>query len=85
MENFTFVNTAKIVFGKGTEAETGREMKGLARRVLLHYGKASIKKSGLFDRVTRSLKDAGVEYVELAGVVPNPRLSLVREGIRMCV
>jgi alcohol dehydrogenase len=84
MENFTFVNTTRIVFGKGTEAEAGREMKGLARRVLLHYGKDSIRKSGLFDRVARSLKEAGIEFVELPGVVPNPRLSLVWEGIRIC-
>ena len=84
VENFTFVNATKIVFGKGAEAETGKEVRIWSKKVLLHYGKDSIKKSGLYDRVTRSLKDAGVEWVDLPGVNPNPRLSLVREGIRLC-
>jgi alcohol dehydrogenase YqhD (iron-dependent ADH family) len=84
MENFTFHNPTRIVFGKGTEAETGRETARYSRRVLLHYGGGSIKKSGLYDRVCASLKSEGVDFVELGGVKPNPRLSLVREGIRLC-
>jgi alcohol dehydrogenase YqhD (iron-dependent ADH family) len=84
MENFTFANTTRIIFGRGTESDVGKEVKSYSTRVLLHYGKDSIKKSGLYDRVCRSLKDAGVEYVDCAGVAPNPRLSLVREGIRLC-
>ncbi|OHD67571.1 MAG: butanol dehydrogenase [Spirochaetes bacterium RBG_13_68_11] len=84
MENFTFANTTKIIFGRGTEAGAGAEMKPLAQRVLLHYGKDSIRKSGLHGRVLQSLKAAGISCVELGGVVPNPRVSLVREGIRLC-
>jgi len=84
MENFTFVNTTKIIFGRASEDGVGREVKPYSSRVLLHYGKDSVKKSGLFDRVCRSLAQAGIEHVELGGVVPNPRLSLVREGIRLC-
>jgi alcohol dehydrogenase len=84
VENFIFQNATKIIFGKGTEAETGKETSRFARKVLLHYGGGSIRKSGLYDRVCRSLKDAGVEFIELAGVKPNPRLSLVHEGIRIC-
>ncbi len=84
MENFIFQNPTRIVFGKGTEAETGKETARYSRRALLHYGGGSIKKSGLYERVCKSLKDAGVDYVELGGVQPNPRLSLVREGIRLC-
>ena len=84
MENFTYQNATKIIFGKGTESETGKEAAQLARKVLLHYGGGSIKKSGLYDRVRASLKQAGVELVELGGVKPNPRLSLVQEGIRIC-
>jgi alcohol dehydrogenase YqhD (iron-dependent ADH family) len=84
MENFTFQNATRIVFGRGVEAETGRETARHAKKVLLHYGGGSIKTSGLYDRVCASLKKAGVEYVELGGVKPNPRLSLVREGIRIC-
>lgn len=84
MENFVFQNATKIIFGKGTEAETGRECARFAKKVLLHYGGGSIKKSGLYDRVRKSLQEAGVGYVELAGVKPNPRLNLVQEGIRIC-
>ncbi len=84
MENFIFHNPTRIIFGKGTENETGRETARYSRRVLLHYGSGSIRTSGLHDRVCKSLKDAGVDFVELGGVKPNPRLSLVREGIRLC-
>jgi len=51
---------------------------------MLHYGGGSIKRSGLYDRVTASLKAAGIDYIELSGVVPNPRIALVREGIALC-
>src|SRR5271157_3867338 len=84
MENFVFQNTTRIIFGRGVETETGGQCAQFAKKVLLHYGGGSIKKSGLYDRVCRSLKEAGVAYVELAGVKPNPRLSLVQEGIRIC-
>ncbi|MGA2974120.1 MAG: iron-containing alcohol dehydrogenase [Spirochaetia bacterium] len=84
MLNFTFQNATKIVFGKGAESETGRETAAYARKVLLHYGGESAKKSGLIDRITASLKEAGVQYEQLPGAQPNPRLALVREGIRIC-
>ena len=84
MTNFTFSYGTKILFGKGLEAEVGRETAVHSRKVLLHYGRGSIKKSGLYDRVCQSLKAAGVSWVDLPGVVPNPRLSLVREGIGIC-
>jgi len=81
MENFVFQNATRIVFGKGTEEAVGRETAAMAKRVLLHYGGKSIAASGLLDRVRARLKEAGVAFEELGGVVPNPRLSLVREGI----
>jgi len=84
MNNFTFQNTTRILFGKGTEYSVGSEIKKYAGKVLLHYGGGSIKKSGLYDKVVRSLKEAGVEYAELGGVKPNPRLSLIYEGIELC-
>ena len=85
MENFDFKNPTQIVFGKNTEKRAG-ELAALygAKKVLLHYGGGSIKKSGLYDRITASLKTAGIKVVELPGVKPNPRLSLVREGITLC-
>lgn len=84
MINFVFQNTTKIIFGKETESLVGAEMSKIGKKVLLHYGGGSIKKSGLYDRVIKSLKEAHIEIVELEGVKPNPRLSLVQEGIKIC-
>lgn len=84
MDNFEFQNRTRIIFGKGTENQTGTEVRKYADKVLLHYGGSSIKEFGIYDRVTTSLKDAGVEFVELGGVKPNPRLDLVKEGIKIC-
>lgn len=84
MENFTFFNPTKIIFGKDTESSIGSEIKNYTNKVLLCYGGGSIKKSGLFDRITNSLSQNGISYIELSGVKPNPRLSLVHEGIKQC-
>ncbi len=83
MENFEFCNPTKIIFGRGTEEKVGAEVAAYSRKILLHFGGGSIKASGLYDRVTASLKQAGVEWVELGGVKPNPRLSLVHEGVKL--
>jgi alcohol dehydrogenase YqhD (iron-dependent ADH family) len=84
MDNFTYHNPTKIIFGRGMENEVGAEVARYSRRILLHFGGGSIKKSGLYDRVVASLKRAGVEWVELGGVKPNPRLGLVHEGVKLC-
>jgi alcohol dehydrogenase YqhD (iron-dependent ADH family) len=84
MINFEFQNTTKIIFGKDTETEVGSHAREYGKRILLHYGGGSIKKSGLYDRVLASLKSEGLEVFELSGVKPNPRLSLVQEGIELC-
>jgi len=84
MQNFTYQNATKVIFGKGTEDTVGAEVKKCGKKVLLHYGSGSIRKTGLYDKVVKSLKSAGVDFIELGGVKPNPRLSLVREGIDMC-
>jgi alcohol dehydrogenase len=90
MENFTFQSPTKIIFGKDTEQQIGKETveylnnNKLNKKILLHYGTGSIKKTGLYDKVIASLTEAGVEFTELSGVVPNPRLSLVKEGIKLC-
>ena len=83
MEPFTYSLPTKIVFGPGRYDETGALCAAIGKKVLLHYGGGSIKKSGLYDRVLASLAGAGVEVVELGGVQPNPRLSLVEEGIAL--
>lgn len=54
------------------------------RKVLIHYGSGSVKRSGLLDRIFASLDEEGISYISLGGVVPNPRLSLVYEGIDLC-
>ena len=84
MENFEFLLKTKMIFGKNTQSDVGVETKKHGKKVLLHYGSGHIKKSGLYDQVTAALDKEGVEYVELGGVLPNPRLSLVREGIALC-
>lgn len=85
MDNFTFYAPTYFDFGKGAElhvADLIRRFGG--SKVLLHYGGGSIKKSGLYDRVITCLKEAGIDFVELGGVKPNPRSGLVYEGIELC-
>jgi len=84
MLNFDFYSPTRIVFGKDTESQIGELLKPYATKVMLHYGGGSIKKSGLYERVVDSLKKSGISITELGGVKPNPRLSLVHEGIKMC-
>lgn len=85
MNEFVFQCGTKMIFGKDKELCVGRELKEHgAKRVLLVYGGASIRRSGLYDRVVTALKEAGIEWEELPGVVPNPRVSLVRRGIELC-
>ena len=84
MLNFDFYSPARLLFGRGAEKQIGGLLKPHASKILMHYGGGSIKKSGLYDIVTASLKENGVEYAELGGVKPNPRLSLVHEGIVLC-
>ncbi len=85
MENFEFVSPTHFVFGKAAEEQVGERLaeRG-AQKVLLHYGGRSAIASGLIDRIRTSLQQAGVEYVELGGVRPNPEISLVREGVAIC-
>ena len=84
MINFTYYNPTRTIFGKDTELQVGQEIRKYAQKVLFHYGGGSIKKSGLYDRVVASLKENGIEFIELPGVRPNPRVSLVRKGIDIC-
>ena len=85
MENFTFYSPTFFAFGKDTENQAGELVKRFGgTKVLIHYGGNSAKKSGLLDRVEASLKEAGLSYVMLGGVKPNPRSGLVYEGIELC-
>lgn len=84
MLNFDYYSPTEYVFGKGTEERCGELAKKYgAKRVLLHYGGGSVVKSGLLDRVKASLQKAGVSFVELGGVQPNPIDTLVYKGIEL--
>lgn len=85
MDNFTFYSPTYFVFGKEEENNTGKYVKRFGgTKVLIHYGGGSIVRSGLLDRVKKSLEAEQISYVELGGVKPNPRSGLVYEGIDLC-
>ena len=84
MLNFDMHIPTRIMFGRDTQKEIGSLIKPYTKKALLHYGGNSIKKSGLYDQVVASLKENNIEFVELGGVVPNPRLSLAEEGAELC-
>ncbi|UAL46713.1 iron-containing alcohol dehydrogenase [Sutcliffiella horikoshii] len=84
MDNFTFYNPTKLIFGKGQLETLPQEMEAYGKNVLLVYGGGSIKRSGLYDDVINTLHKAGATVTELAGVEPNPRLSTVRKGVELC-
>lgn len=79
-----YYSPTRVIFGKGAENEVGKEVKlEGAKKVLLHFGGSSAEKSGLLKKVRASLESVGIPFVELGGVKPNPRVSLVREGIEL--
>ncbi|MCY8040409.1 iron-containing alcohol dehydrogenase [Bacillus paralicheniformis] len=84
MENFSYYNPTKLIFGKGQLEQLRKELKVYGKNVLLVYGGGSIKKNGLYDEVTRVLKEEGADMHELSGVEPNPRLATVKKGIELC-
>lgn len=85
MFNFNFYTPTQVCFGKDTVKEVGALVKKYkGTKVLIHYGGGSAVKSGLIDKVKKSLKDIGIGYKELGGVVPNPHISKVYEGIELC-
>lgn len=85
MNNFNYYNACDIYFGKDTELEAGKCCKkNNANKVLLHYGSGSIKENGLYKKIVNSLKDSHIDFIELSGVTPNPKLSLAKKGIEIC-
>lgn len=85
VDNFSFYAPTYFDFGADTESHVADLIQRFGgTKVLLHYGGGSIKKSGLYDRVVKCLSEAGVAFVELGGVKPNPRSGLVYEGIELC-
>ena len=84
MENFIYNTPTRIYFGKGQESKIGAIVASYGlKKVLVHYGKGSVIKSGLLERILKSLDDAKISHVELGGVEPNPKLSLVLKGVEL--
>ena len=84
MENFAYYTPTKVVFGKDEEKNVGKLAKEFgAKKVLIHYGGGSAVRSGLIDKIKTSLTEENIAFVELGGVKPNPRLSLIYEGIKL--
>jgi len=85
MDNFVFYSPTMFAFGDGEEKKTGALVKQFGgSKVLLVYGGGSVKRNGAYDAVTASLKEAGIEWVELSGIQANPRSGNVYEGIDIC-
>ena len=85
MDDFEFYSPTRFVFGRGAERKTGALVRKCGgTKALLHFGGGSVKANGVYGKVTASLEAAGVDYVPLGGVQPNPRSGLVREGIALC-
>ncbi|MBW7571315.1 iron-containing alcohol dehydrogenase [Caproiciproducens faecalis] len=86
MKNFTFYSPTEVIFGKDTELQVADEIrKHGGTRVLTVYGGGSVVKSGLLERVEKSLEKAGLPFTSIGGVSPNPRLSLARDGVKKAV
>ncbi|NTU97268.1 MAG: iron-containing alcohol dehydrogenase [Chlorobiaceae bacterium] len=77
---FTYHNPTRLIFGAGTLAQLGTEVRAYGKKALLVTGGGSIRRSGTFQRAVKSLEQAGVSFVECSGVEPNPRLSTVKRG-----
>lgn len=85
MRSFEYYTPTKVLFGKDTHLKIGELLKDYnCHKVLIHYGSESAVKSGLIHEISKCLTEAGIDFVTLGGVVPNPRLSKVREGISLC-
>ncbi len=84
MQNFIYNTPTKVFFGKDQENKIGKILKEFqAQKILLHYGKSSVKSSGLLHKIIQFLRQENLEYFELGGVEPNPKLSLVEKGIAL--
>ncbi|MFD2680680.1 iron-containing alcohol dehydrogenase [Bacillus seohaeanensis] len=84
MNEFVFYNPTKLIFGKDQVEMLTKLVPQYGKKVLLVYGGGSIKRNGLYDKVTSKLKEVGAEVSELSGVEPNPRISTVRKGVDIC-
>ncbi|MEH7179044.1 iron-containing alcohol dehydrogenase [Neobacillus vireti] len=84
MQNFTFWNPTKLIFGKDQLDQLKNEIPRYGKKVLVVYGGGSIKRSGLYDKVIHLLNEIGAKVYELPGVEPNPRITTARKGVEIC-
>lgn len=84
MLNFNYSIPTKIFFGKGKIEVLGEQIKKYGSKVLLTYGGGSIKKNGIYDAIVNVLEKQDIDFWELGGIEPNPRIDSVREGIKIC-
>ena len=85
MKDFNYYAPTEVVFGEQSEEQVAALVKKYGgTKVLVHYGGQSAQRSGLLDKICGLLKEGGIEYITLGGVVPNPRLSLAQKGIELC-
>lgn len=84
MNDFVYDIPVKVYFGKDQLCHLGEELKKYGQKVLLTYGGGSIKRNGLYDRIIEQLKEIGIEWEELSGIEPNPRIETVRKGADLC-
>ena len=84
INDFVYDIPVRVYFGRDQLKNLGTELKKYGTRVLMTYGGGSIKSMGLYDRVVKEIKDAGLELYELSGIEPNPRIDSVRRGAQMC-
>lgn len=83
MKSFNYHNPTKIVFGEGSVSKIGEEIKPFAKKIMLTYGKGSIKSNGVYDKVVESLKENGIEWIEYSGIQSNPLLSHANQGAKI--
>lgn len=84
MNSFMYYNPTKLLFGKGQLKQLPKEISRYGKKVLLVYGGGSIKQNGVYEQVTGMLQEAAIDWLELSGVEPNPRVTTVRKGIEIC-
>lgn len=84
MKNFTYAISTVVHFGKGQIEKLGGEVAARASRVLMVYGGGSIKRNGVYDGAAAQLREHGIQWIELGGVEPNPRITTVRKGVELC-
>lgn len=84
MLSFDYHNPTRYIFGEGEHSNIGSLLRPYTKKVLLHFGGSSLKRTGVYHTITNALRQAGIEFIELGGVKPNPSVELVRQGIDMC-